>query len=138
LRHTLGAVDRWRESLFWERAFREPSNGVRLADAGHEVTLVARGRRADELRTSGAIIEHALTGRNRVRQLPVIEEITPALDSDFCLVTVRREQLDSVLPRLKMAHRIRRAACHFGLVLAAFDRLATGRILFRLSHAPRR
>jgi 2-dehydropantoate 2-reductase len=82
--------------------------GVRLADAGHEVTLVARGRRADELRTGGAIIEHALTGRSRVMQLPVIEEITPALDSDLCLVTVRREQLESVLPHLKMAHGIAR------------------------------
>jgi 2-dehydropantoate 2-reductase len=102
--------------------------GVRLAHAGHEVTIAARGGRAEELRTNGAIIEHALTGRNQAVQLPVIEKITPALDADLCLVTVRREQLDSVLPCLKMAHRIARVvfmvnhACGSEFLFAALGR----------------
>jgi 2-dehydropantoate 2-reductase len=82
--------------------------GVRLARAGHEVTLVARGRRAEELRHHGAIIENALTRSREVERLPVIEAIDPALDADVCLVTVRREQLEGVLADLNAAHRIPR------------------------------
>jgi 2-dehydropantoate 2-reductase len=104
--------------------------GLRLADAGHEVTLVARGKRADELRIGGAIIEHALTGRRQVTQLPVIREISPALDCDLCLVTVRREQLDSALPALEMAHRIPR-------VVFMVNHACGSEILFSILGRPR-
>ncbi len=36
--------------------------GVRLARAGHSVTLVARAKRAAELRAQGAAIRNAITG----------------------------------------------------------------------------
>ncbi|MGP6158667.1 MAG: ketopantoate reductase family protein [Vulcanimicrobiaceae bacterium] len=49
--------------------------GVCLARAGHDVTLVARGARAIELRAHGAAIENVLTRQADVLTLPVIETI---------------------------------------------------------------
>ena len=82
--------------------------GVRLANAGHDVTLVARGARAMQLRTNDAAIVHALTGRADVLRLPVIEQLTTDTVADLCLVTVRREQLENVLPVASAARRIDR------------------------------
>src|SRR6516165_2819965 len=83
--------------------------GVRLASSGHSVTLIARGQRAAELRSLGAIIEHALLGKRQVMRLSVAEELDADVGADLCLITVRREQLDSVLPALRAARGVRRA-----------------------------
>jgi 2-dehydropantoate 2-reductase len=72
--------------------------GVRLARACHDVTLVARGVRAAELRERGAAIECVLTGRVDALKLPVIDQLQPNSSADLCFVTVRREQLEEVLP----------------------------------------
>lgn len=106
--------------------------GVRLASAGHSVTLIARGQRATELRNHGAIIEHALSGTRQVMQLPIAEQLNADVHADLCIVTVRREQLGSVLPALRAARDINRVvfmvnhACGSGLLLSALDR---GRIV---------
>jgi len=84
--------------------------GVRLALRGHSVTLVARSRRAAELREQGAVIEHASSGQRQVMPLPVSEQLPPHLRADLCLVTVRREQLMNVLPLLAAAHGLARVA----------------------------
>lgn len=83
--------------------------GARLAAAGHAVTLIARGQRAAELRAQGAVIEQALSGKREVAQLPVTTELDKQVCADLCLVTVRREQLESVLPALAAARGIARA-----------------------------
>jgi 2-dehydropantoate 2-reductase len=104
--------------------------GVRLASAGHTVTLVARGRRAEELRTHGAVIEHALTGERTKMTLPVAEELG-AQQADLCLVTVRREQLEGVLPVLAEARGVARTlfmvnhACGSGWLFDALGRERT-------------
>jgi 2-dehydropantoate 2-reductase len=82
--------------------------GVRLARAGHSVTLIARGRRAEQLRDHGAIIEHALTGRREVEYLPICAELNANMRADLCLITVRREQIDEVLPAIRAAGGIDR------------------------------
>jgi 2-dehydropantoate 2-reductase len=83
--------------------------GVRLAIHGHSVTLVARGRRAAELREQGAVIEHGLSGERQVMMLPVSEDLNPGMQADLCLITVRREQLMDVLPPLTAARGLLRA-----------------------------
>ncbi|HEY2187856.1 MAG TPA: 2-dehydropantoate 2-reductase N-terminal domain-containing protein [Caldimonas sp.] len=106
--------------------------GVRLASAGHSVLLIARGQRAAELRSLGATIEHALSGRRQVIRLPVAEELSSDVRAELCLVTVRREQLGRVLPSLRAARGIDRVvfmvnhACGSGLLFSALER---GRIV---------
>ncbi|MGK4008057.1 2-dehydropantoate 2-reductase N-terminal domain-containing protein [Sorangium sp. So ce1036] len=67
-----------------------------LARAGHEVTVVARGQRLEQLRRDGAIVSAAGT-RAAVR-------VSAALDAatawDLVLVTVLEPQVDAVLPAL--------------------------------------
>ena len=82
--------------------------GVRLARAGHDVTLIARRQRARELRQQGAVTQDALSGRIETVQLPVIERLTPELRADLCVVTIRREQISEVLPDLVAAIAVRR------------------------------
>jgi 2-dehydropantoate 2-reductase len=90
--------------------------GIQFAQSGHNVTLVARGRRASELRTYGAAIRNAVTGQSDVMNLAVVERLEPGASADFCFVMVRREQIDSVLPDLKAATLV-------------------GRIIFMVNHA---
>jgi 2-dehydropantoate 2-reductase len=82
--------------------------GARLARAGHDVTFVARGARAAELRARGAMIRDALTGQSYVAKLPVIERLTPDTVADLCLVAVRREQMDDAQPDLVAATGVAR------------------------------
>ena len=82
--------------------------GARLALAGHAVTLIARGRRAAELRAQGAVIEDALTGKRQAISLPVSAALSSGMQAELCVVTVRREQLGGVLAELKAAPGLER------------------------------
>jgi 2-dehydropantoate 2-reductase len=82
--------------------------GVRLARAGHRVTLVARGQRAQELREHGAAIRNAIDGRSDMMSLPVVPRIAPDTRAGLCFVFVRREQMEDVIPDLSAAPGIER------------------------------
>lgn len=73
---------------------------ARLQEAGHKVSLLARGQRAVALRAHGIQLEHAFTGRKTTTQVAVVEELAPTDTYDVVLVTVRLDQLSSVLPML--------------------------------------
>jgi 2-dehydropantoate 2-reductase len=79
---------------------------VRLSTAGHQVTLVARPDRAAELRREGVSIQDAATSLICTRELRVLEQLPPDLVADMCLVTVRREQMETVLADLVAASAI--------------------------------
>lgn len=88
--------------------------GAKLAETGNEVTVLARGRRLEEVQQHGLVLEDALTGRKTVarvgtmaapeasRAAPAAGDGAPAPNQayDLALVTVRRDQLDGVLPAL--------------------------------------
>jgi 2-dehydropantoate 2-reductase len=73
---------------------------ARLQAAGHNVSLLARGQRAVALRTHGIQLENMLTGRRTTTQVSVVEHLAPTDTYDVVLVTVRFDQLPSVLPIL--------------------------------------
>lgn len=81
---------------------------VRLAQKGHQVTLVARPGRAHELRQRGASIQDALTSEIATISLPTVERLASDCSADLCLITVRREQIQAVLPDLVRATGIGR------------------------------
>src|SRR4051795_7028448 len=70
----------------------------RLAAAGHQVAVLARGRRAVDLRSDGVVLEDAVSGQRTVTPVEVLD----ALDDtpDLVLVAVRRDQLPGTLPAL--------------------------------------
>ncbi|HXR65148.1 MAG TPA: 2-dehydropantoate 2-reductase N-terminal domain-containing protein [Ktedonobacteraceae bacterium] len=73
---------------------------AKLQEAGQNVSLLARGQRAVSLRTHGIQLENASTGKKTTTQVAVVEHLAPTDRYDVVLVTVRLDQLHSVLPIL--------------------------------------
>ena len=72
----------------------------KLRQAGHEVVLVARGRRLTDLRANGLVLEEAESGQRTVLPVPSVSEAGADERYDLVLVPVRAEQLSSTLPVL--------------------------------------
>jgi 2-dehydropantoate 2-reductase len=74
---------------------------ARLYEAGCNVTLLARGKHYESLTQNGVIIKDTLTGKQTISEVP----LTPQLETndfyDLIIVTVRLDQLDTVVPALK-------------------------------------
>jgi len=79
---------------------------ARLKAAGHNVSLLARGQRAVSLRAHGIQLEDASTGRRTTTQVSVVEHLAPTDRYDVVLVTVRLDQLHSILPILDANRQI--------------------------------
>ncbi len=72
---------------------------VKLLARGHDVTMLARGRRASQLRADGLVVrEHGRIYRHA--PISVIETLEPEAAFDYVLVLVRNDQVESVLPSL--------------------------------------
>jgi 2-dehydropantoate 2-reductase len=65
-----------------------------LATAGHDVSIVARGHRADQLRSSGIVLNQG--GRVSQSACHVIDALDGAEPADVVLIAVRGDQLPSV------------------------------------------
>ena len=73
---------------------------ARLKESGQDVTLLARGLRAEQLRRYGVVLEDETTGRRSETIMPVITELAANDIYDVIFVIVRRDQLSSTLPQL--------------------------------------
>lgn len=73
---------------------------ARLAGAGHDVTVVARGRRYRELCEHGIVLEQFDTGERTAIAVPVVDRMPTEDAFDLCLVLVRKTQLADALPVL--------------------------------------
>ena len=72
---------------------------AKLQACGHDVTVLARGRRAVQVRDDGLVVQER--GRRCLRaRASVIETLGPDQSYDYVLVLVRNEQVESVLPSL--------------------------------------
>jgi 2-dehydropantoate 2-reductase len=71
-----------------------------LLEAGHFVTLCARGRRLAELREHGLILEDAHAGHRRNHSLPIVATPDTDIPWDLTLVAVRRDQMLTTVPLL--------------------------------------
>lgn len=93
---------------------------ARLAAAGYDVTLIARGRRLADLREHGLVVEDVGSGERSVRR---DVRVLAAIPSDeafaFCLVLVRKTQLADALPVLAQAARDEMDALNAELVSLA-------------------
>ena len=81
-------------------------NAARLKEAGHDVSLLARGRRLADLREHGVVLEDYRTGRRSTTQVPLVDRLEPDDTYDLAIVVVRRNQIASILPTLAQNRRI--------------------------------
>ena len=70
------------------------------------VSLLARGERAVSLRAQGIVLENASTGHRTTTQVSIVEHLAPTDSYDVVIVTVRVDQLTSILPILAANHQI--------------------------------
>ena len=73
---------------------------AKLLQAGHEVVLLARGRRLADLRAYGLILEEATSRQRTVLPVTAVGVLDPDDQYDLVLVQVRSEQLASAFPVL--------------------------------------
>lgn len=71
-----------------------------LAEAGFDVTLLARGQRLRDLQAGGIIIEDQFKYTRSVTHVPLIERLAPDDRYDYILVVVRKNQVAELLPAL--------------------------------------
>ena len=72
-----------------------------LFRAGKDVTLLARGAWAEEIRKNGLQIKDKFSPRMSVSRIPVVTERKPEDGYDVIFVVLRYTQLDSILDTLR-------------------------------------
>ena len=72
-----------------------------LFRAGKDVTLLARGAWADEIRRNGLRIKNALSRRTAVSRIPVAAELSPEDAYDVIFVAVRYTQIETIIETLR-------------------------------------
>ena len=73
---------------------------VGLQKAGIDVTVLARGKRCEEIRNEGIIIEDVFRKTRIIMQVPVKDELGPEDIYDYILVVVQKNQVPGLLPTL--------------------------------------
>jgi len=73
---------------------------ARLKQAGHDVTILARGERLREIREQGIHLLDESTGQLSITPLPATDTLGPDDRYDAALILVRRDQVASTLPIL--------------------------------------
>ncbi|MBM4236798.1 MAG: ketopantoate reductase family protein [Firmicutes bacterium] len=73
---------------------------ARLQDAGQDVTAVARGKRYEDLKQHGIVLEYFDSGEETRTAVKVVEKMPEDEYYDFCLVPIQKTQLKDALPIL--------------------------------------
>jgi len=74
---------------------------ARLRASGQDVTVLARGSRLADIRSRGLEIEDVVSGTRLATTVAATERLAPDDQFDVALITVRRDQLASVIPSLQ-------------------------------------
>jgi len=75
---------------------------VALYTAGFDVTVLARGKRYEELRDGGIVIEDPFKHTRSQTEVPVINRLAPEDSYDYILVVIRKNQVADLLPVLAL------------------------------------
>ena len=71
-----------------------------LFRGGVDVTVLARGKRYEELCSEGIVIENPFNQKRTITKVPVTDQLLPDDLYDYVLVVVRKNQVASLLPLL--------------------------------------
>jgi 2-dehydropantoate 2-reductase len=80
---------------------------ARLMQARHAVTVLARGRRLEEIRNYGLMLRELPNGSVISAPIDVVEQLGPEDSYELVIVAVRRSQLQDILPRLAINSKVR-------------------------------
>jgi 2-dehydropantoate 2-reductase len=73
---------------------------ARLQESGNDVSVLARGKRLNDLRRNGLVLEDVLTNRKTNTYVNVVEGLAPVDRYDLIVVLLRKNQVSAILPIL--------------------------------------
>ena len=73
---------------------------AKLKDAGHDVTILARGTRLHAIREHGILLQEFRTGQNSATQIDTVDRLAPGDAYDLVLVILPGSSVSEVLPIL--------------------------------------
>ena len=73
-----------------------------LFRAGKDITLLARGNWAEEIRKNGLRIKDKFSLRTSISNISVVTELVPNVQYDVIFVVLRYTQIDSILETLRV------------------------------------
>jgi 2-dehydropantoate 2-reductase len=73
---------------------------ARLHEAGHQVTVLARGSRLADIRQYGLVLEDIVCGARTTTRVAITGRLAPEDSYDVALIAVRRDQLSGIMPDL--------------------------------------
>lgn len=73
----------------------------KLTNAGYDVTLLARGKRYEELCSNGLILRKASSSRKEITHPCIIRTLEPDDIYDYILVVMQKQQVKEILQNLK-------------------------------------
>lgn len=73
---------------------------ARLCEAGHEVSLLARGQRLDDLKKHGVVLIDTQTQKETIVHPRIVEHLDPKDAYDLVLVMMRKNRAREILPTL--------------------------------------
>lgn len=74
---------------------------TKFSNSGQDITVLARGKRYEELKEHGCIIQNANNQSQEVAKVKVIQELLPDDKYDYIMIVMQRNQVDAVLPIIK-------------------------------------
>jgi len=95
---------------------------VHLHNGGHDVSVLARGRRLADIREDGILLEAAVTGERIEARVPAVEGLEPQDAYDLVLVAMQKGHIAAVLPILA-ANRHTPSVAFLGNNAAGADQL---------------
>jgi ketopantoate reductase len=78
----------------------------RLDEAGHDVSILARGQRLKDLRQHGVVLEDAVSGERETAHVKVVDWFGPEDEYDLVMVVMRKNQAVQILPTLSANNRV--------------------------------
>lgn len=80
-------------SILWRGSFRQ-LYAARCQEAGHDVSILARGRRLADLCVYGIVLEEAATDARTTTPVHIVDALAPDDTYDWIVVLVRKNQLE--------------------------------------------
>jgi 2-dehydropantoate 2-reductase len=77
-----------------------------LHRAGHDLKILARGRRLADIRDRGIVLERLGTPGQQVTRVPAVERLEATDDFDLVMITTQKGQVGDVLPILAANERV--------------------------------
>lgn len=74
--------------------------GGKLSLSGVDITILARGKRLEELKKDGIILKNAISGKVEKIKVAIIDNLEENDIYDYVIVAVQNTQVDSILPIL--------------------------------------